>query len=240
LAGEVSVELAALAFVLEPELNTVLGMRDLVRDYALRGRGAGGATRWRGCVAIHYLHALDPELEALRREDEKYQRVVTVVSWVASVAAVVAFVASVFASGGATAAAEGPLICAILEGADSFASAVVLALTVLDLVVRADDARERWRQAVMSLALTDAATLRDVSTALSSMSSMRWIIGEQLLQILVQHSGAKLVDQLSVRLGISNKAQLARRAVELEWLAEDLEAVAEGLTQGFTHAEAAQ
>ena len=219
-------EQALLAVAFAPERNTVLSVLPLVREYAMSEK-KGSRSLFHACVAAHYLHALEAEMEELRAQEKKFQAVFAVVNWIAAITAVVSFVALTFASGGAAAPAGVAAVFAFIEGADAVATALVLALTAVEVMAHAADAREQWRQAVAGLALETPETLRAIGPTLDSMGTMGWEIGAQLVVMLLKQKTAHLADAaLGLRLGIPNQIVLFRRTLELGYLADDIGAVA--------------
>lgn len=219
-------EQALLAFSFQPERNTVLSVLPLVREYAMSEK-KGNRSQFHACVAAHYLHSLEAEMEELRAQEQKFQTLFAIVNWIAAITAVVSFVALTFASGGAAAPAGVAAIFAFIEGADALATALVLALTAVEVMAHAADEREQWRQVVAGLALETPETLRAVGPTLDSMGAMGWEIGAQLVLVILKQKTARLADAaLGVRLGIPNRIVLFRRTLELGYLADDIGAVA--------------
>jgi hypothetical protein len=219
-------EQALLAFSFEPERNTVLSVLPLVREYAMAEK-KGNRSLFHACVATHYLHALEAEMEAMRAQEKKFQAVFAVVNWIAAITAVVSFVALTFASGGAAAPAGVAAIFAFIEGADAVATALVLALTAVEVMAHTADAREQWRQAVAGLTLETPETLRALGPTLDSMGAMGWEMGAQLVLMVLKQKTVRLADAaLGLRLGIPNRIVLFRRTLELRYLADDIGAVA--------------
>lgn len=219
-------EQALLAFALEPKCNTVLSVLPLVREYAMSEK-KGNRSLFHACVATHYLHALEAEMEELRGQEQRFRTLFAIINWIAAITAVVAFVALIFASGGAAAPAGVAAVFAFIEGADAIATALVLSLTVVEVMAQSADAREQWRQVVAGLALETPETLRAIGPTLDSMGAMGWEIGAQLALVLLKQKTARLADAaLGLRLGIPNKIVLFRRTLELNYLADDIGAVA--------------
>lgn len=213
---------ALLACAIEPESNTVLGMADLVRAYAL-DRNAKGRSRFRTCVAVHYQHALEAEIEAARREADKFRILVTVLNWIAAVAALVAFVASTVVSGGASLPAGAVLVCTLIEGVDAALGMAMLALSVVDVIGQVQTAQDEWRQAIALMSVESVETLRRAGLMLGSCSALGIEITTQLVASVLKLKVAGRIDEaLALRLGLPDKIAVVRRALELEWLAGDI------------------
>lgn len=217
---------AVAGYVMQADVNAVLGMTDLVRAYAIDPK-ATRRSSFRTCVATHYLHALEAEVDAVKREAERFEQLITVINWIASVTAVVAFIASTVVSGGATLPTGIAAACAIIEGADAVLGVAVLALMLVDVAVQVGTAQEEYRQAISLLSVHSADTIRSVGTTLATCQLLGIGITTQVVEMLVLQKTAKLMDALSIRIGVSNRIRVTQRALELEWLADDIGAVVE-------------
>ncbi|MBK8057910.1 MAG: hypothetical protein IPK33_08530 [Gemmatimonadetes bacterium] len=220
-------EQALLAFASAPKSNTVMSVLPIVREYAL-GAVKGKRSLFHACVATHYLHALEGEMETLRAEQNKFQTLFVIINWIAAIVAVVSFVALTFATGGAAAPAGVAAVFAFIESADAVATALVLAFTVVEVSAQSAEAREQWRQAIAGVVQETPETLRSVGSALESMHAMGWKeIGSQVVLMILKQKVVRLADAaLGLRLGIPNRMVLFRRTLELSYLADDIGAVA--------------